>query len=44
MSVKFSGEFKKNNNSDIVALNMNPGSKTGFDCIDQNYKISTKID
>ncbi|KAL7731388.1 hypothetical protein ACLKA6_001414 [Drosophila palustris] len=44
MSVKFSGEFKKNNNSALVALNMNPCSKTGFDCIDQNYKISTKID
>lgn len=44
MSVEFSSEFNRNGNSAQVALNMGPGSKTGFDCIDHYYNISTNID
>ncbi|XP_034483523.1 protein Exd1 homolog [Drosophila innubila] len=44
MSQKFSDEFKENKNVDQVALNMNPGSNSGFNTIEQFFKISTKID
>ncbi|XP_030567706.1 protein Exd1 homolog [Drosophila novamexicana] len=44
MSDNFSCEFNKQKKSDEVALNMRPGSKSGFDCIDPYYKISTSID
>ncbi|XP_023167604.2 protein Exd1 homolog [Drosophila hydei] len=41
MSEKFSCEFNRQKRSDEVALNMQPGSNAGFDCINPYYKIST---
>lgn len=41
MSSKFSCQFNKNKNSDQVALNMNTGSSSGFECINPYYEISS---
>lgn len=44
MSSKLSCQFKKNRNSDQVALNMNTGSNSGFENIDPFYEISSLKD